>query len=244
MAHKLYVVHGSHPCDTVRKALELKGIPYKVVELTPPTHAPFMRARFGERTVPGIKFEDGRKIQGSRAILRHLDTIVPEPRLAGDERVAEAELWGDEVFQPIARRLLWVAFQRSPRSMGAYQEGQKMPKLPTGVVAAMAPLITKVERSMNNSTDETCRADLRELPAHLDKIDAWIADGVLLGDAPNAADLQIAPTLRLLFTIGDVRPFIEGRPAADLAHRWFSRLPGSVPVGTLPGDWFQTPAVA
>lgn len=244
MAHKLYVVHGSHPCDTVRKALELKGIPFKVVELTPPSHAPFMRLRFGGRTVPGIRFEDGEKVQGSRAILARLDEMVPEPRLAGDERVAEAERWGDEVLQPIARRLLWPAFQRNPRAMAAFQEGQKMPKLPAPAIAAIAPIVTRIERSMNAASEEASKADLRALPGHLDKIDAWIADGVLGGEQPNAADLQIAATLRLLWTIGDVRPLIEGRPAADLAHRWFDPLPGHVPAGTLPADWLQTAAPA
>ena len=43
------------------------------------------------------------------------------------------------------------------------------------------------------------RADLAALPGLLDQVDAYIADGVLGGDQPNAADLQIAPTIRLLY---------------------------------------------
>ena len=159
MAHKLYVVHGSHPCDTVAKALELKGIPYKIVELTPPAHAPFMRARFGARTVPGIKFDDGTKVQGSRAILRHLDAMrARAARWPANARVDEAERWGDEVLQPIARRLLWPAFQRSPRAMARLPGGRRSCRsCPAGVVAAIAPLITRIERSMNDATDEACR---------------------------------------------------------------------------------------
>ncbi len=38
--HKLYIVHSSHPCEAVRRALALKGIPYKAVELLIPMHAP------------------------------------------------------------------------------------------------------------------------------------------------------------------------------------------------------------
>src|SRR6476619_5583414 len=78
MPAKLYVVHGSHPCNTVAKALELKGIAFKKVEIPPPGHVAVMKALFGQRTVPGIKFEDGRKLQGSRAILAELDRMVPE----------------------------------------------------------------------------------------------------------------------------------------------------------------------
>ena len=97
------------------------------------------------------------------------------------------------------------------------------------VVLALAPLITRIEFRMNDTSDATVRRDLRDLPPHLDRIDGWIADGVLGGEPPNAADLQIATTLRLLHSIGDVRPLLAGRPAETLAFRWFERLPGSTP---------------
>jgi glutathione S-transferase len=245
MPAKLYVVHGSHPCATVEKALELKGIAYKKVEWPPPMHVPMQKMMFGRRTVPAIRFEDGEKVQGSRAILRALEARVPEPALYGGEGVEEAERWGDEILQPIARRLLWPTFQRSPRSMHAYQEGQRSPKLPMAAIVASAPLITRIERRMNDATDAAARADLRTLPGHLDRIDGWIAAGVLGGERPNAADLQIAPTLRLLHSIGDVRPLFAGRPAEELAFRWFERLAGETPAGVFPPDWLpETPAPA
>ena len=81
------------------------------------------------------------------------------------------------------------------------------------------------------------RADLRALPGHLDRVDGWIADGVLGGEPPNRADLQIAPTVRLLMTIGDVRPLIDGRPAAQHALALFPDVPGHVPAGVYPPDW-------
>ncbi|MBW3652715.1 MAG: glutathione S-transferase N-terminal domain-containing protein, partial [Actinobacteria bacterium] len=59
--HKLYVVHSSHPCETVKKALELKAIPYKPVELLMPAHAPLQKLRFGKRTVPALKLDGGEK---------------------------------------------------------------------------------------------------------------------------------------------------------------------------------------
>jgi glutathione S-transferase len=237
MPAKLYVVHGSHPCDAVAKALELKGIAYKRIELPPPSHAVLMRPLFGGRTVPGVRFEDGEKVQGSRAIMRALERRVPEPPLYAGPAVEEAERWGDEVLQPIARRLLWPAFSRHSDAMYDFQEGQRGPKLPRPVIRAAAPLITRIERRLNGATDDAARADLHALPGHLDRVDAWIADGVLAGAQPNAADLQIATTLRLLHTLGDVRPLIAGRPAEELAFRWFEPLPGSVPAGVLPAEW-------
>jgi glutathione S-transferase len=121
--------------------------------------------------------------------------------------------------------------------MTGYQEGQHNPALPEPVIVAMAPVITRIERRMNGATDEAMRADLRALPGHLDRIDAWIAEGVLGGEAANAADLQIATTLRLMLTLDDVRPIIAGRPVEELAMRLFLEYLGRVPAGTIPTDW-------
>jgi glutathione S-transferase len=242
MTAKLYVIHGSHPCAAVERALTLKGIEYKKIEYPPPLHFAIQRLRFGAPRVPSIIFEDGEKLQGSRPIIRRLEELAPEPPLfpadpALRARVEEAERWGDEVFQPIARRLLWPAFARNPRAMTGYQEGGRNPALPEPVLVALAPVVTRIERRMNDATDEATRADLQALPGHLDRIDAWIADGVLGGEAANAADLQIATTLRLMLTLDDVRPLIEGRSAGALALRLFPDHPGRVPAGTLPAEW-------
>ena len=43
-------------------------------------------------------------------------------------------------------------------------------------------------------------------PAKLDHVDALAADGVIGGEEPNAADLQIGATLRVLLTVGDLHP--------------------------------------
>ena len=68
-----------------------------------------------------------------------------------------------------------------------------------------------------NQTDELQLLD--ELPEMLDKVDAWIAAGVLDGETLNAADFVIAPSLALLSYRRDVRPQIEPRPAAALVDR-------------------------
>ena len=238
MALRLFIVHGSHPCNAVIKALELKSLPYKVVELPPAVHAAVAKVVFGQRTVPALSLDGDEKVSGSRAILRRLDELAPEPSLlpadpAAREAVLEAERWGDETFQPVARRLLWTAFARRPEAMAGYQEGSRLPPLPLPVVRGIAPIIARVEQRLNAATPEAVRRDLERLPAHLDRIDAWLADGTLGADPPNAADLQIGATLRLLMTIGDVRPTIEGRPAADLALRIFPQVAGATPAGVL-----------
>jgi glutathione S-transferase len=245
MPAKLYVVHGSHPCDAVAKAMELKDIPFKRVELPPPSHALVMRGMFGARTVPAVRFAEGKKVQGSREIMRELERRAPQPPLYAGPEVEEAERWGDEVLQPIARTMLWATFTRAPRAMDTYQEGGRGPRLPMPVLLAAAPLVTAIERRLNDVGDERVRRELQELPGHLDRIDAWIASGVLgAGETPNAADLQIATGVRLLHTVGDVRPLIAGRPAEAHAFRWFAPLPGSTPAGVFPAEWIPQPAAA
>jgi glutathione S-transferase len=241
MSAKLYVVHGSHPCATVQRALDMKAVPYKVVELLPPMHAALQRMRFGARTVPGLTLDSGEKISGSRAIMRRLEELAPEPSLFPADAEARAEVhraeeWGDEVWQPTARRLLWRTFTMHPQAMKSYQEGSRFP-MPATAVRMLAPAVNAVERRLNGADEGAARADLRALPGHLDRIDGWLAGGVLGGETVNAADLQIAPTSRLMLTIADVAAFFAGRPAEAHARELFGTQPGAVPRGTFPADW-------
>jgi glutathione S-transferase len=108
----------------------------------------------------------------------------------------------------------------------------------------MAPAVIAIERRMNDADDGAARADLRALPGHLDRIDGWIAAGVLTADAerPNAADLQIGASLRLLSTMADLRPLLAGRPADRLATALFPEFPGEVPAGAFPPAWLPEAA--
>jgi glutathione S-transferase len=223
VAIDLYVVHGSHPCAAVERALELKGLAFRRIELPPPLHAPIQRVRFGARTVPAMRLDDGEPA---------LWPADPERRAL----VERAEEWGNEVYQPIARRLLWGAIRRCPQALVSYSEGSRIP-LPKPAIRAAARALVRGEIALNRASDGAVRADLRNLPRHLDRVDRWIGEGVIGGVAPNAADLQIATTSRLLMTIGDVAPFFAGRPAEAHARRLFGEQAGSVPRGVLPADW-------
>jgi len=239
---KLHIVHGSHPCNAVAKAMELKGIPFKIVELPPPLHAPIQQLVFGERTVPAIRFENGEKLSGSRAIMRRLEQIEPQPALypADPElraKVEEAERWGEEEFQSVARRLIWSGMKATPEAISSYTEGSKIP-LPKPLAKASGALIARAQMKLNKSNPASVAADLAALPGQLDRIDGYIADGVIGGEAPNAADLQIASTVRLLMTLDDLTAIIEPRPAGVLARRLWPHVPGKMPQGSLPTNLF------
>ncbi|HLJ02914.1 MAG TPA: glutathione S-transferase N-terminal domain-containing protein [Solirubrobacteraceae bacterium] len=235
MRAQLYVVAASHPCWAVARAFELKGVGYRRIEWPPGMHAAMQQLRFGSRTVPGAVF-DGHRVSGSRAIMRRLDELVPEPRLYPDERVAELDRWGDEALQSLPRRLTWWALRRRPAAILSYAQDSRLP-FPAFVTRALTPLIAPVEWRLNSVSDESARRDLRELPGLLDQVDGWVDEGLVGGEQPNAADLQIGSSLALLRTLGDVRPVLEGRPCGRLASRWFPSFPGDVPAGTFPRDW-------
>lgn len=238
MPATLFVVHGSHPCAAVARALEMKGIAHRTVELPPPTHAALMPLLFGGRTVPALRLAEGERLQGSRAILRRLDELVPDPPLVPAEpelhaRVLAAEAWGDEVLQPAARRILWPTLLANAAAAPSFMEGARL-RIPPAALRASMPLIGRIELRMNDASPAARARDLRALPGWADRVDAWLADGTLGGASVTAADLQIAPSLALLLRMGDVRGLIGERRCARWAEELFPGFHGELPVGAIP----------
>lgn len=245
-APRLYVLPGSHPCAAVEAAMRLKGIAFERVYLLPMTQLVAGPLLYGGATVPGMRI-DGERLVGSRRIMRRLDELAASPPLLpppGDARYArvlEIERWGDEVLQSVPRRLLDAAFLRDPAAMESFVKDDARLPLPRALLRPAMPLTARAMALRNRATDANARADMAALPMQLDRVDGWIAEGLLGGERPNAADLQVGSTVRLLMSIGDVRPLIEGRPAAALI-RYFPPMIGGVPAGVLPHEWLPVPA--
>jgi glutathione S-transferase len=242
MRATLYVIPGSHPSMAARLMLDHKGIEYRRVDLMPVISKAVLKAlRFPGATVPALRM-NGRRIQGSTRIARELERLRPEPPLfPGDpERraaVEEAERWGDEPFQSMVRRISWGVIKRDRSSIGTYAEGARL-GIPIGLAVRTAPPIIAASVRINRATDEKVRADLAALPGALERIDDWIGEGVIGGETPNAADFQLATSVRLLMTLDDLRADIEDRPAGELALRIVPEFPGrAAPV--LPGAWLE-----
>jgi glutathione S-transferase len=238
----LYVIPGSHPAQMVALMLERKGIDYKRVDLMPVISKGVLKAlRFGGTTIPALKL-DGRRMQGSGEIARELDRLVPDPPLfptGADARAAveQAERWGEEVLQPLARRAFWNAVRRDRSALASFARDARL-GIPIGLAVKTAAPIVAAEIRIHGATDEKVRTDLAALPGMLQRIDDWIAAGVLGADQPNAGDFQIATSLRLLMTLDDLRPAIEMRPAGELAKRVVPDYPGRVPA-VLPRAWLE-----
>ena len=145
----------------------------------------------------------------------------------------EAERWGDEELQDLGRRLPWAALHFRPEALASYGGGGAMDPAGTDFAIAYAQKFWKY----HNISAVRLADDLAGLPAKLDHVDELAARGIVDGEEPNAADFQIGATLRVLLTVGDLRPLIEGRAAARVARRWFPDYPGEVPSGAYPAGW-------
>jgi glutathione S-transferase len=243
---KLYSIPGSHPAAAARAMLEHKGIPYRRVDLPPVVSRGLMRLLgFAGNRVPAMKVE-GRKVQGSRNISRELDVIKPDPPLFPADpgqraAVEEAERWGDEEFQQMPRTISWWALKRRKSDQGSYlADAGPIARMgmPTKLAVATSGPILRTAIRMNDSTDDTVRATLASIGPALDHVDGLIAQGVIGGEQPNAADFQIGASVALLRTFEDVRAAIEERPAAGLARRLYPWYPGHVsPV--FPPEWVE-----
>jgi glutathione S-transferase len=222
---------------TVEAALRHKGLTYERVALAPGSHVEEMQRIYGEgrSTVPGL-LVDGEPVHTSRAILARLEQLVAQPSLYPQphaDEIRQAERWGDEELQDLGRRLPWGALHFRPEAMGTF--GGSAPLDGPGTDFA----IKYVHGSWryHKITAARLHDDLAGLPDLLTHVDALADRGVIGGDAPNAADLQIGATLRVLLTVGDLRPLLEGRPGERIARRWFPDYAGDVPAGAFPAGW-------
>ena len=233
----LHVLPFSHPCLAVETALRHKGLEYERVQLQPGPHVEEIAGMYGEgrTTVPGL-LVDGEPVHGSTAILPRLEELAADPPLYPEpiaDAVREAELWGDRELQDLGRRLPFGAMHFRPEALGTFGGGQ--PLDPAGTDFAMKYL--RGTWRYHGLTAVRLAEDLAGLPAKLDHVDALIAGGVLGGEQPNAADLQIGSTLSVLRCVGDLHPLLDGRPLLQLAERHFGAPIGEVPAGALPAGW-------
>jgi glutathione S-transferase len=240
---RLYVIPGSHPCATVERALQIKGIPYERVDLLPGLSQLTQRVMFGRRTVPGLRVGKRDRVIGSRLILRAIDAMVPEPPLLPADpeqraRVEAAEEWG-EMFQNEARPIALSAIVARPDCAGSFLEEVNLP-LPDALARPATGPVFWAELRLLGFTPARVRELIAALPGRLDEIDALIGDGVI-GDAsrPNVADLQIGGSLALLRALDDVKPLLEGRPCGALTEQLFPDFHGRVPSGAI-----EVPALA
>jgi glutathione S-transferase len=240
--YRLYVIPGSHACRSAILMLEHKQLAYRRVDLVTLLHPLAVRLRgfdagpetrvagarrplplrMGDRlgTVPALAF-DGQRVSTNRQIARFLEDRHPErplfPGDPGQRAVEEVERWANDTLQMAARRILLAAHDRSALSRSAAQGRMgyllyRRRLVRRLVISALGRFVFAVDRAAECDP-------VADLPAMLDRIDTWIADGVLGGAQLNAADFMVAPSLALILYRPDVVPLFEGRPALELVDR-------------------------
>ena len=229
MQARLYGFAISNPANSARLMLAYKGVETKWVELPPGVHPLILKALGYRRgTVPALKL-DGRKIEDSVELSHVLETLIPEPPLfpADPERrraVEEAERWGEAELQMVPRRIFrWTfAHDNGARARLARDIGFPLP----GLVGWLNAPIARAMAGRVDADLAHARAALRDVPATLDHVDTLIADGVIGDpDAPNAADFQIAPSVRALAGVTDLLPLLADRPCDAHARRLLPSFP-------------------
>jgi glutathione S-transferase len=233
----LHVLPPSHPCMTATLALRLKGLEYQRVELAPGPHVEQMQEIYGEgnHTVPGL-LVDGEPVHGSRAILTRLEQLAPDPVLYPSEDVREAERWGDEEFQDLGRRLPWGALHFRPEAMGTFAGAGPL----DGPGTDFAIRFVRSTWKYHGISAARLQEDLAGLPAKLAHIEELAGAGVIGGEQPNAADLQIGATLRVLLVLGDLHPLLRAGAGERIALRNFPEYAGDIPAGAFPAGWVPT----
>jgi hypothetical protein len=108
--------------------------------------------------------------------------------------------------------------------------------LPRNGGVVMVTFVTAFISPEVKADDDAVQADIDQLPRALDRIDSLLADGVIGGPQRNAADFQIAPTVRLLMCFDDLRPAIERRPAGRYATEVVPEYAGHMPP-VVPAEW-------
>jgi glutathione S-transferase len=243
--YKLYVIPCSHACRSAMLMLKHKQVPYRRVDVIPLTHAFVARLhgfdaggqtrtagarrtlpiRMGDRlgTVPALACDEQR-ISTNYRIARFLDDRRPEPPLfpANPERrsaVEEAERWANDVLQMAARRILLAWVVREPAAASRSGADGRMGYLLYRRALTRRLLTPMIARLIFAAGPTAEREFLDELPVMLDRIDAWIADGILGAEQLNVADFMVAPSLALILYRPDIMPFFEGRPALELVDR-------------------------
>jgi glutathione S-transferase len=243
--YTLYVIPGSHACRSGMLMLEHKGLPYRRVNFITLTHSVMSRLhgfdaggqtrdaggkrtlglRFGDRlgTVPGLAAGKER-ISTNYRIARYLEEHHPDPPLfpsdpAQRAAVEAAENWANETLQMAARRVAGGAAVQDPAGTARSTANGRMGYLLFKRELARRLMIPRLSRAVFRAGGSGDREVMAELPSMLDRIDSWIAEGVIGGEQINVADCMIAPSLALMLYRADVKPIFEGRPALELVDR-------------------------
>ena len=206
----------SHNCVKVRRALELKGLPFRMQDIQPMDRNPVQQAS-GQRGVP-VLIDDGAAVADSTKILRHLEQRYPDPALLPRDPEAQAacwllEDWADQALMALTRRLAYWSVLETPGLLEhlflSETKGVKR--------ALMGPIARRTVRKHFRMSERRHRKDALEIQLlgrlALDRLGGRPH---LFKEGVSVADITIASmVMPLRLAHADVREAESVRPLID-----------------------------
>src|SRR5205807_8743689 len=203
--YTLYVIPGSHACRSAMLMLEHKQVPYRRVDVVTLLHPLVVRLHgfdaggqtraAGGRRTWGLRLGDllgtvpalaanGHRVSTNHSIARFLEERHPQPPLFPPDpeqraAVEEAERWANETLQMAARRIPGAAVVRDPAAFSRSARDGRLGYLLYKRALTRRLITPRILRGVFATGPAVERDPVGELPSMLDRIDAWVADGVL-----------------------------------------------------------------
>jgi glutathione S-transferase len=218
----------SHNCIKVRRVLELKGLPFETLDISPMDRMPVRRVS-GQPRVP-VLVDGGRAIADSTAILLYLEETYPEPPLVPRDPRLRVEClvledWADAAFMALTRRLAYWNALRVPDAIESrfFPEARGLSRRARGIVARRAlRRIFHLSESRNRRDEPEARRLARLAVERLD-------GGFLVGDSVTIADVTLAAMARPLRLAA---PAVRDDPSVQALLAWSRSILGEASHAT------------
>jgi glutathione S-transferase len=237
--YELLMFMRSHFNEKARWALDWKGVPHRRTALLPGPHATTVK-KLAPRTSTPVLLVDGEPIQGSSAIIDHLEHAFPaHPLYPADTteraRALEIQSYFDADVGPKIRRALFSVMVDTPSYMAAIFAGHRS-ALVRRLYAGAFPLVRgRMKRDMDILEPHVSEA----FEATRQGFDFVAKEagpsGYLVGDRFSVADLAAAALLAPGVEIEhpDMRKPVDRPPAVEeVLARWATH-PGAAWVQTI-----------
>lgn len=216
----LYQYEACPFCWKVRVLMDYKGIPCKVEEVNPLNKKEIAFSE-GYKKVPILIDADGRQVNDSNEIMRHLDKLYPDRKLfTGDDQEKQWMDWSD---QKLVRALPPLIYQSYGAAVSAFdyitKNGkfswlqQRMIKYSGAFVMTMVAKKSAKGQGISNPQLHVIEL-LREWGAAVAK------DDFLGGEKPNGADMSIYGVLKAIENLPSFE-LVKGNPQV---YHWYQRM--------------------
>lgn len=198
----LYQFSFSHYCEKARWALDHKGQSYIIKNLLPGPHRATTTKLAPASHVP-ILVDDGTVIQGSNAIIDHLDQMHPEDSLTPEDSLLadEARAWEAYLDEEIGVAIrCWFYHHTLPDRKAALTFILKdAPWYGPALYAVIFPKVREAMVELMNINDDSARESQERVLSALTRInDVLREQRFLVGDQFTRADLTACALLSLL----------------------------------------------